>query len=209
MSKTDMYPRGEGPGLGPVETLLGQEATWAMPPATVESAILFEITGHPAELEARREFRPKSRWPVVAALGAAAAAVVLFLGLSLPGDQGAPETVVALQGTGLASTLEGTATVRITEVGWYVRLDLAGLPPAPEGTYYEGWVVSDSNAVSIGTFHMRGGNEPVVLWSGVSLFDYPELEVTLQEEGGGFAPSGEVVLTGRMERSAFGEEDPG
>ena len=42
-------------------------------------------------------------------------------------------------------------------------------PPAPEGQYYEGWLhdTDSGDWVSVGTFHMRGGDGRVVLWSGV------------------------------------------
>ena len=129
---------------------------------------------------------------------AAAAFVFLLLG-PLREPEEVPATIVVLVGTELALGVEGTASVRSTDSGWYIRFEVSGLPPAPEGSYYEGWVLSDTNAVSIGTFHMRRGDDRVRLWSGVSLVDYPNIAVTLQEEGAGFAPSDQVYLTGIVE----------
>jgi hypothetical protein len=89
--------------------------------------------------------------------------------------------------------------VRSTDAGWWIRLDVTGLSPAPQGKYYEGWVWSDDDdGVSIGTFHLRGGDAPVVLWSGVPLADYPSIWVTLEDEEGGPEASDLVVLTGRL-----------
>ena len=53
-----------------------------------------------------------------------------------------------------------------------------------------------ASQVTIGTFHMQGGDDTVELWSGVPLDEYPTLTVTLQDEGGGQESSGRVVLTG-------------
>ena len=71
-----------------------------------------------------------------------------------------------------------------------------GLPPAEPGTYYQGWVKGDEGLVTVGTFHLRGGDDTIDLWSGVPLDRYPTLTVTLQEEGGGQESSGVVVLSG-------------
>ena len=73
---------------------------------------------------------------------------------------------------------------------------MRGLPPAPPGTYYQAWVKGDGGLVTIGTFHMQGGDDTVELWSGVPLDEYPTITVTLQDEGGGQESSGRVVLTG-------------
>jgi hypothetical protein len=89
--------------------------------------------------------------------------------------------------------------VKPTDAGWWIRLDVTDLPPAPDGMYYEGWVWSDAGeGVSIGTFHLRGGDAPVVLWSGVPLAEYPSIWVTLEDEEEGPEASDLVVMTGRL-----------
>ncbi len=109
------------------------------------------------------------------------------------------ETVVAINGTDLAPDATGKATLRPTSSGWYIRLEVSGLPAAPEGTYYEGWVWSEEEGVSIGTFHLHGGAEPVVLWSGVDVAEYPAIWVTLQDEGAGAEASDRIMMKGRIE----------
>lgn len=103
---------------------------------------------------------------------------------------------VALAGTDLEPQASGRARVEETGSGVEVWLDVSGLPPAAPGTYYQAWVKGDGGAVTIGTFHLREGDDPVILWSGVELDDYPTLTVTLQQEGAGAESSGQVVLTG-------------
>ena len=52
--------------------------------------------------------------------------------------------------------------------------------------------------VSAGTFHMRGGDGSIELWSGVSPDDYPLVTVTIQQEADGAESSGRVVLRGLL-----------
>lgn len=137
--------------------------------------------------------RRPSRWWIVAS----AAVVTVVVGTTaLLWER--PEPVdFTLAGTELAPA--ATAAVRIvdTPAGVVLRLEVEGLQPAEDGRYYQGWVVGGDNEVSVGTFHMRGGDGSVSLWSGVAIEDYPELIVTLQEETAGPARSDVVVLTGR------------
>ena len=149
-------------------------------------------------VDARHRFR---RGGLV--LGAAAAVVVVVaigwavLRTSEP-DTGGTGQQVALAPTDLAPPdASGQADITALPGGTQIVLDVSGLPPAPEGFYYEAWLrKSPEVGVSAGTFHLRGGDTTVVLWSGVSTDDYPLVTVTLQEEGAGAESSGKVVLRG-------------
>ena len=135
---------------------------------------------------------------VAAAVGSVAAVVALvFSTMSvLEADK---EIVVAMTGTEIERGAGGQAAVGPSGSGWWIRLDATGLPPAPEGSFYEGWVWSDEgDGVSIGTFHLRGGDTPVTLWSGVEMAEYPSIWVTLEQEDDGPEASDLVVMTGRM-----------
>ncbi len=138
-------------------------------------------------------------WAWLGAAAAVAAIGASVIGVGALFDEAAPETVVAVSGTDLMPEAEGVATLQPTGSGWYIRLDLEGLPAAPEGSYYEGWVWSDDEGVSIGTFHLRGEPGPVVLWSGVDVADYPAIWVTLEDEGAGPEASDRVMMKGRVE----------
>jgi len=193
-------PEGETDHLDLIRNLLDQESTWVEPPPEVVDALMASIgEGEPAQAPVAKP-RRRVNWTAIAAvLGLTAILVAMLLGPLSGTPQPVPEAIVALTGTELAPTLEGSAAVRPTGSGWWIRLDVTGLPPAPEGSYYQGWVGNQANAVSIGTFHMRDGEDPVVLWSGVSLIDYPSLFVTLQDEGMGTQPSDRVMVTGAIE----------
>ncbi|HSO49087.1 MAG TPA: anti-sigma factor [Acidimicrobiia bacterium] len=182
-----------------IRGVLAGEATWVEPPPAVVDALLAAVAHEaPGSADGAVGAAP-ARWPlVVAAVGTVAAAVALVLStISVIDAQ--QETVVAMEGTELEVGAWGQAAVRPTESGWWILLDLKGLPPAPEGSFYEGWVWSDDgDGVSIGTFHLRGGDAPVVLWSGVEMADYPSIWVTLEHEDEGAEASDLVIMTGRM-----------
>jgi hypothetical protein len=177
--------------------LLAGRPTWAEPPPHVLDGVLAVVGGERVREEAKAPTRRS--WPVVAGVMGTAAALIALVIASVSVIESRATSVLALTGTELQAGASGTATVRPTGSGWWIRLDVAGLTPAPEGTYYEGWVWSDDGeGVSIGTFHLRGEEGPIILWSGVEMTDYPSLWVTLEEEDGAAAASDQLVLQGRL-----------
>lgn len=180
-----------------IRAILADEALWSEPPPEVGDALIEAISGEAGSSGSDRS-SARSRWPWAAAV-AAAAVIALVLGLSglFAGEPG--EIVVAVEGTELEAAAAGEATLRPTGDGWWIGLQVSDLTPAPRGTYYEGWVWSDNgDGVSIGTFHLRGGGENVVLWSGVDPAAYPMIWVTLENEDGNPAASDRIVLRGRI-----------
>ncbi|HET8738159.1 MAG TPA: anti-sigma factor [Acidimicrobiia bacterium] len=177
-----------------IRELLGREAMWVDPPPEVADRLLEAIgASHP---------EPERRGVRLTGLAAAMAAVfvslaVIALAVSQVADSDEPD-VVAMAGTQLQPDAAGEAEIEATDAGWFIKLDLENLPAADEGTYYEGWVWSDDgDGVSIGTFHLRGGDHSVTLWSGVDPADYPAIWVTLEDEDGDPSASDRVVLRGR------------
>jgi hypothetical protein len=126
-------------------------------------------------------------------------AAIAILVIGLTGVFSSPDQqIVAIAGTDLQPGATGEAAIKEAESGWWIRLDIADLPAADVGTYYEGWVWNDQgDGVSIGTFHLRGDPEPVVLWSGVDPANYPAIWVTLEDEDGDPSASDRVVMRGR------------
>lgn len=182
-----------------IRELLEAESTWAEPPIEVAERVLAEIEPESDHEGVSR--KAGNRWwrraPGIAA--AVAAVVVVIVGLVGIFGDGGEETVVAMRGTELEADATGQAQVRATESGWWIRLDVEGLPAAPEGSYYEGWVWSEEGeGVSIGTFHLREGGEAITLWSGVDPVDYPSIWVTFEEEDGDPSASDQVVMVGHM-----------
>jgi hypothetical protein len=185
-----------------VHDLLADEKLWAEPdPGGLESllAAIESEAGPTVPERARHPRRPAPSRRLV--LVAAAAAVVLVAGVAagvLRSGGGGGGREVAIAGTELAPDASATATVEDTPSGVSIALDVHDLSPARPGTYYQAWVKGPSGAVTIGTFHVREGDDTVDLWSGVELDRYPTLTVTVQQEGQGAESSGRVVLSGRV-----------
>jgi len=202
-------------------TTLRSAAVWEQPPDDLADRIVARVgalragDGHvgnmPAavasavELDAARPGRRRASrlWPVLAA---AAALVVAFAAgaLLFDDDDGGQRSLEPVASVELAPTDRGgdaTAEGSVIDAGagYAINLEVAGLPAAPEGAYYEGWLHNEDSGVwvSVGTFHMRNGDGRVVLWSGVPIADYRELVVTAETEGTGAGP-GDAVLTGEF-----------
>lgn len=204
--RTEYLETGWGDVPGPdrldlIRELLARATLWEETPPGLAEKVSQGIGTRPVEPVARS---PR-RWLVPVLVGAVA---LLFgvLALMLPSDEpDPPDAVATMSGTDLVPESEGTAAIRNMGSGWSIRLNLVGLPPAAEGTFYQGWAWNDAGeGVSIGTFHLRGGHYPVTLWAGVDLADYPYIWVTLQEEGGGTDVSDQIVMRGRIEGLAEG-----
>ncbi|MFE4922302.1 anti-sigma factor [Streptomyces sp. NPDC056661] len=186
-----------------IDDMLRQEAVWADLPPHIEDKVMRELFGDVRDVvPLRRRPRrlgalPRRRLVLVAA---SVALLGLAVGVStevLGGGQDDGRHV-ELAGSPLASGSHAGVVLRDTPSGVEIKLDLQGLPPAPVGSYYEGWVKGDLGMVAIGTFHLRQGTNNVILWSGVEIDDYPKISVTLQEEGHGPASSGKVMLSGHV-----------
>jgi hypothetical protein len=198
---------GESPAdheqLDLIRGVLAASSTWEEPPEGVVDGLLATIAreGHaPVVEKAAKRQRP----PWLLAAGIVAAIALLVIGIVSVFDEPIAETVVAMTGTDLAPAAAGVASLRPTPSGWYIRLDVSGLPAAPEGTYYQGWVWNDDEGVSIGTFHLRDGDDAVVLWSGVDVAEYPAISVTLEDEGAGPEASERIMMKGRFEELSEG-----
>jgi Anti-sigma-K factor rskA len=182
--------------------LLADDAVWAEPSPTgvddLLAAIEAESGGRVPDAPVAHP-RVPSRGRRRLMLVAAAAGIIAVAGLVgafvRSTDDGAGQDF-DVAGTELAPEASGVASVEETGSGVAIELDVSGLPPAEPGTYYQAWVKGPGGLVTVGTFHMRGGDDRVELWSGVPLDRYPTLTVTLQEEGAGQESSGRVVLSG-------------
>lgn len=199
--------------------VLSDESTWLEPAAGGADALMAAIRAEsepgdatPAPSTPAATSRRPRRYVALSL----AAALLLLAGIAGGlllggGDDRRPDREpideFAMTGTDLAPDASAAASVIEWRSGLAIRLEISGLPPAEPGTYYEGWVRGPDGRVSIGTFHMQGGDGPVELWSGVDLHRYPTYTVTIQEEGSGPEPSGQVVLSGEVGGGSRGGGD--
>lgn len=199
--------------------LLGDPNLWEEPNAADEDAIVAAILAEagsapesgPTTLSNATEAQgvdgssnviPISRarrWLAPVAAGIAAAMVVLVGFAFVTSGDDAPEGVVLeLAGTDIAPDATAEAVIAPLRSGTRIILDVSGLPPAEPGSYYEAWMRKDAQVgVSAGTFHLRGGDGTIELWSGVTPAEYPLITVTLQDEAESES-SGVVVLKGLL-----------
>ncbi len=192
--------------LVPFAASLGSAAVWSDPPDALEALVLDRVRAATATDPVVPE-TSRSRVGVAIArrvLPAVAAAVIAFsIGFAIANrsdDDVDAMADVQLAGTELAPSASATGNVVDRGAGYAIRLDMDGLPPAPDGSYYEGWLrADDGEMVSVGTFHMRGGDGSVVLWSGVRVAEYSTLVVTEQMERSPGDPHDRVVLEGQIE----------
>jgi Anti-sigma-K factor rskA len=187
--------------------ILRQEELWVDPPANLEDRTLAALraerdTGPGPTVDefavARERRSRRRRWAPMLVAAAAAVAVGFVATVAVTGNE--PDSaVVTLAGTELEPDAAGRATIASMDSGFEIELDISGLPPAPAGAYYQGWLRNeDGDAVTIGTFHGREGTDDIILWSGVDVADYPTLTVTIQQERAGAESSGQVVLRGEI-----------
>lgn len=184
--------------LDMIRAILADDAVWSEPPPEVGDAVFASIAEGPRpENEVTTNRSQRLKW--LGGMAAAAAALIVVVGLFslLNGETG--DLVMAVEGTELEADASGQATLIPTGDGWSIQLEVNDLPAAQPGTYYEGWMWNDQGqGVSIGTFHLRGGGESVILWSGVAPDAYPSIWVTLEDEDGDPSASDRVVMRGRL-----------
>jgi hypothetical protein len=192
-----------------IRGMLAHPAVWLEPPdlpvhpaaleTPAESPTGAQAAPPAAGPERRRRLRwrglfatPRARLLAAATAGLAAAVLAVSI-VAWPHH----ETVrFALAGTDQAPGARASVTATKLDAGWRVTLDADDLPGAPEGTYYQGWVVRGGDYVPLGTFHLRQPGE-VELWAGVAVDEFTRLEVTRQRMGGAQTP-GEVILVGTI-----------
>ncbi len=199
----DLHPEHElDPAvLAALEADLSSPSLWAEPPASLEDDLVAAIT---AEAAAAAPVAPAPasastpRW-----LWAVAAGFLLVAGFGLGaaltgGDDDAPEIVgeiFPLEGTDLAADADGEVELAVLLNGLRIILAVDELPPAPDGMFYEAWLLdADRGVVSAGTFHMRNQTGRIELWAGVTPEDYPNFVVTLEADDGDPTPTLDVVF---------------
>ncbi len=158
----------ETDALDRVGGILADEAAWGEPSAGLREQLLAQARAEkeapsgglgspdhvtadrpPAdspldELAERRARRRRTGW-IGGGLAAAAAAVVAFLLVASPLDDADDGnfTTYEVAGTALTPDLNATVDVEPQAAGVAITLNIEGLPPAEEGTYYAAWLMPD------------------------------------------------------------------
>ena len=177
--------------------LLADETMWAEPAPDLEDLVAASIQAAPKPTHHwATSDRTTGSWvrPLVAGLAAAAAIIAAVFLFSRDGGQDRFASG-QLAGTDLASRASGKVVIYQDAAGFRLELKATDLPSLDEGRFFQAWLKGPKGSVPVGTFS-RGNGDWVVLWSGVSPADYPEMTVTIEAPDGNQASSGQKVLTG-------------
>ena len=159
---------------------------WEEPPAELGDQVVALISGQLTSRKGGADRRERWMRPL-----AAAALVVVAVGLYAALRTPSPDWEVAMPGTDLAPAATSTVKGWNTDSGTRMIVAIEGLAPAPSGSVYELWLSQGPLHISAGTFTADGEIE---LWSGVSRADFPRLWVTLEPLDEDESPSGSTVL---------------
>ncbi len=178
--------RSRRPDLEAGRIALMDPAIWEEPPPELGDQVIALIAG--SQNRAPTGVGRLERW---ARPLAAAAVVVVAVGLFGLLRSPSPDWEVAMPGTELAPLATSTVLGWNTDAGTRMILAVEGLDPAPDGFVYEFWLSDGPLHISAGTFAADGEIE---LWSGVTRAEFPRLWVTLEPLDDDESPSGHTVL---------------
>lgn len=141
-------------------------------------------------------------------LGLLAAAVLVVVALAaaalLVGRDSASSTELvaqaSLSGAGLDPGGDSTGAAQLIEgeSGWKVAIEVDGLPDAPDGSYYEAWLLGPdgSQVQSLGALT---GAEQLAVPDGLAIEDFPLVDVSIEPIDGDPGHSAKSVLRGELE----------
>lgn len=186
-----------------IAAALARADVWAPLPAGLEDAVIGAITFERRRAAPRRARGSSLPWW----LAAAAALIVVVAGIVVvTGAQDEADEVdgiaFALAPTELAPGASATAQFSATPAGLRIVLDASDLPGAGPDEMYEAWIGNGDVRVSCGTFHLRGGDDPISLWAGTEDPSFDTITVTREPLDGDAASSGQVVLRGQFDMPA-------
>jgi hypothetical protein len=186
-------------------------AVWDEPPAGLEDQVVRAVTEAAAaegivkpapspswwgRLRARLAHRGPALALSLSLPVAAAAAVVVVLVTSSGTRTPALRFAMVVEGTPLAPTAHGSATLTKHTSGWEIRLSAIGLPRREGKQFYQAWLKNAAGVlVPVGTFNDA---RDVTLWSGVPVTKFRSLSVTQQVANANPRSSGRRVLTGTI-----------
>lgn len=172
---------------------LADPIVWEEPSAELKEQVM-TLIGNAADPRAANRRGLSWGWLATAAVVAVMAITAGLIGLTRADS---PDWEVALPATELAPNAIATVSGWNEEAGTRMIVDIAGLAPAPAGSFYEFWLSDGPIHISAGTFQTSGVIE---LWSGVARADYPRLWITLEPIDEDESPTNHTVLdTGRSD----------
>ncbi len=186
-----------------IASALSHPEVWDSPPAALEDAIVAAIAAEPVPIESARRRTIRGSLPpwltaaAVIAVIAVGAAVVARIAEDDTGSAASSEAT--LTGTDLAPGASAVVRFEPTPAGLKILLDADGLAGAQPDEMYEAWISDGEIRVSAGTFHLRGGDAAIELWTGTDDTRFHIMTVTAEPIDGVADSSGRVVLQGEFQ----------
>jgi hypothetical protein len=150
--------------------------------------------GSSARRRAERRWSGRRTGWIAGAVATAAAAVVAVV-LLWPSSN---LRSYPISGTAAQPGASAVVTLDPKPAGVDISIEITGLPPSTEDTYYAAWLRGPQGTVPVGSFHWKKAANPISLWSGVEADRYPTFFITRQREGDPPTPSADVVLQGQV-----------
>jgi anti-sigma-K factor RskA len=169
-----------------------------------------------AAIEAEAAVPRRGRRTVELRTLVAAAAAVLLIGFGAavvreatgPAPAAAQVVELTAPGGGIA---RATATVRATDTGGVIEMEVEGLAPPPAGSYFECWLVAGAgdsidrpNRVSVGTFTVDEDGRATVRWDFTAdIAKFPRMGITVEPPDGNPVHTTQRVLAGTRPLEEF------
>ena len=169
------------------------------PPVELWDRIADEVRNDaPAAVPGSRRTRS---WMVAVAAVAAVLLIVVAI-VNWPAPAPASELVARadLSGQDLDPGGDSTGTADLVEQDgrWRVTVSAADLPDAPAGSYYEAWLLS-AGADQVQSLGALKGDDTFAVPDGISIDDFPLVDVSIEPIDGNPAHSSKSVLRGSLE----------
>lgn len=151
---------------------------------------------------ARRRMRTIGLVAAVVLVIGALAGVALVVSRGAGGSTSELVARASLTGEGLDPGGDSTGSAELLERdgSWKVAISVDQLPPPPDGTYYEAWLLG-SGADQVQSLGALEGDDRFAVPEGLAIDDFPLVDVSIEPIDGNPAHSAKSVLRGRLETS--------
>jgi hypothetical protein len=131
---------------------------------------------------------------------AALAGAVVWIGRSRDATSTELVAEAPLSGKGLDPGGSSTGSAELLREGdaWKVAIAAADLPKPPTGTYYEAWLLS-AKADQVQSLGTLDGTDRFTVPDGLTIDDFPLVDVSIEPIDGDPGHSSKSVLRGRLE----------
>ncbi len=181
-----------------------EDANLVPPPTELWDRIAEEVRSEGAPHASPAQHRGRNRVLVLvaAALLVACALAATALVVVRAGDGPSTQLVAtaSLSGEGLDPGGDGSGSAELLEsdAGWKVAIEVDQLPSPPAGSYYEAWLLG-AGPEQVQSLGALDGDQRFAVPDGLTIDDFPLVDVSIEPIDGNPAHSSKSVLRGQLE----------